>query len=184
MDDQRLTPHFLARLFPFARPAIVGVPTRTRPGPHIPFEPLPRLTPSEPPPWITQRPRKPSVGERLARAGVWALLAAGWLVFASWWAIVLTRESTASLARAGGLLGAIVVTCTIVMVAWTRYNIWVARRGKRGQSSLYIPTQWERDTLGRTLELPAREIALTASDVRIVIRNGVKQYVPSDEGGL
>ena len=184
MDDTRLTPH-LARLFPFARPAVAGVPTRTRPGRHIPFEPLPRLTPSAPPPWVTQRPKKPSVGERLARAGVWALLASGWLVFASWWAIVLGRESTAALARAAGLLGAILVTCTIVMMAWTRYNLWIARRGKRGQSSLYIPVQWERDTLGRSLDLPAREIAQTASEVRVVIRNGVKVYVASsDEEGL
>ena len=183
MDDPRLTPH-LARLFPFAQPAAAGAPTRTRPGRHIPFEPLPRLTPSAPPPWVTQRPKKPSVGERLARAGVLALLAIGWLIFASWWVIVLARESTASLARAAGLLGAILVTCTIVMMAWTRYNLWIARRGKRGQSSLYIPMQWERDSLGRPLDLPACEIVHTASEVRVVIRNGVKAYVASSEEGL
>ena len=182
MDDPRLTPHFLARLFPFASAAVAGTPARTRPGRHIPFEPLPRLTPSAPPPWITQGPKKPSVAERLARVGVWALLAVGWLVFASWWAIVLNRESAASLARAGALLGVILVTCTVVMMAWTRYNLWIARRSKRGQSSLYIPMQWERDTLGRSLELPAREVAQTASEVRIVVRDGVKSYVIAREG--
>jgi len=182
VDDPRLTPHFLTRLFPFASPAGAGAPGRTRPGRHIPFEPLPRLTPSAPPPWITPRPKKPSVAERLARVGVWALLAVGWLVFASWWAIVLGRESTAALARAAGLLGAILVTCTVVMMAWTRYNIWIASRGKRGQSSLYIPMQWERDTLGRFLELPARDVAQTASEVRIAVRDGVKSYVIAREG--
>lgn len=113
---------------------------------------------------------------------MWALLAVGWLVFASWWAIVLGRESTAALARAAGLLGAILVTCTVVMMAWTRYNIWIASRGKRGQSSLYIPMQWERDTLGRFLELPARDVAQTASEVRIAVRDGVKSYVIAREG--
>jgi len=178
VDDRKLTPTALARI------AGTSAPARPRPGRPIPFEPLPRLTPSAPPAWITHETTKPSVAERLARVGVFALLAAGWLVFASWWVIVLSRESIASLGRAAGLLGVILVTCTVLMLAWTRYNMWVARRGKRGQSSLYIPMEWKHDTLGRSLELPAAGVAQTASELRVVIRDGVKAYVVAREGTL
>jgi hypothetical protein len=94
---------------------------------------------------------------------------------------VLRRESTAALGRAAGLLGAILVSCAVIMVIWTRYNIWVARRGNRGRSSLYIPMQWDRDTLGRALELPAAPIAHSATEVRITVRDGVKSYVVARE---
>jgi hypothetical protein len=162
-------------------PRLAPTPTRTRPGRHIPFEPLPRLTPSVPPRWVKEEAETPSTGARFARLGVRTLLALGWLVFAAWWVIVLTRETTAALARAGGLVAAMLVTCAIVMSAWTRYNKWIARRGKRGRSSLFIPMQWERDTLGRPLAFPANDAARTASDVRIVLRNRVKAYVVADE---
>ena len=178
MDDPKLRPTA------FPRAASTSAPGRVRPGRPIPFEPLPRLTPSAPPTWITEQPKTPSIAGHLARIGVWALLALGWLVFASWWVIVLTRESTASLGRAAGLLGAILVTCTVVMLAWTRYNIWIARRGKRGHSSLYIPMEWNHDTLGRPIELPAGAVAQSASELRIVIRDGVKAYVDAGEGTL
>jgi len=109
------------------------------------------------------------------------LLALGWLVFASWWGVVLNREPTAALIRAGGVLAAMLVVCAIVMSAWTSYNKWVARRGKRGRSSLFIPMQWERDTLGRPLAFPANDAARAAPEVRVVLRDGVKAYVVAEE---
>ena len=53
------------------------------------------------------------------------------------------------------------------MTFWTRHNIRIARKGKRGKSSLYIPMVFERDTLGRPLELPEQEIARSAAEVRV-----------------
>ena len=165
-------------------PRLAPAPTRTRPGRHIPFEPLPRLTPSAPPLWVKREAEAPSTGSRLARLGVWTLLTLGWLVFAAWWVIVLSRETTAALVRAGGLLAAMLVTCAIVMSVWTRYNKWIARRGKRGRSSLFIPMQWDRDTLGRPLAFPANDAARTAPEVRVVLRDGVKAYVVDEETTL
>ena len=165
-------------------PRLAPSPTRPRPGRHIPFEPLPRLTPSAPPRWVKQEAEAPSAGSAFARFGVWTLLALGWLVFAAWWAIVLTRETTVALVRAGGLLAAMLVVCAVVMSVWTRYNKWVARRGKRGRSSLFIPMQWERDTLGRPLAFPANDAARTAAEVRVVLREGVKAYVVDEEASL
>ena len=137
-----------------------------------------------PPRWVKEETETPSTGSRLSQLGVWTLLALGWLVFAAWWIVVLNRETTAALARAGGLLAAMLVTCAIVMSAWTRYNKWIARRGKRGRSSLFIPMQWERDTLGRPLAFPANDAARTASEVRVVLRDGVKAYVVGEEISL
>ena len=66
------------------------------------------------------------------------------------------------------------------MTLWTRHNIRIARKGKRGNSSLYIPMVFERDTLGRPLDLPERNLARTASEVRVVLRGGVKAYIIAD----
>ncbi|HEX6050560.1 MAG TPA: hypothetical protein VFZ21_14875 [Gemmatimonadaceae bacterium] len=176
MADSRIAPTFAARLFPFAFSTTAGAPARTRPGRHIPFEPHPRLTPSAPPPPVVP-PGQPSVSARLARLGVWLLLALGWAVFAAWWVVVLRRESVAAFTRAGAVLAGVLAVCAVIMSAWTRYNMWVARRGMRGRSSRYIPVQWERDTLGRPLRLPEGSLARSASELRIVLHDGAKSYV-------
>jgi hypothetical protein len=119
-----------------------------------------------------------------SRLAVWALIALGWGVFISWWAIVLQRESLRSFTVALALLGATIATSAIAMWLWTWHNIRIARRGKRGMSSLFIPMQWERDTLGRTLELPPVGEARTAPEVRVVLRNGVKVYMVASGDGL
>jgi len=117
-------------------------------------------------------------------AFVWLLVAAGWAVFVVWWVIVLQRESVRSFGIALGLLGATLGTSTVGMMLWTRYNIRIARKGKRGRSSLYIPMLFEHDTLGRPLELPAQDLARTAPEVRVVLRGGVKSYIAVAEEEL
>ena len=109
------------------------------------------------------------------------LVTLGWLVFASWWAIVVQREKMAALGTALGLLAAILVTSAVAMSLWTRHNIRLARKGSRGRSSLYIPMRWERDTLGRPLSLPEPAVARTAAEVRVVLRDGVKAYLVGPE---
>ena len=115
---------------------------------------------------------------------VWTLVSAGWAVFIAWWVIVLRRESIQSLGFALGLLAATLAVSAIATVLWTQHNLRIARRGKRGQSSLFIPMVFERDTLGRPLALPERDISRTAPEVRVVIRDGVKAYVVPDAGEL
>jgi hypothetical protein len=119
----------------------------------------------------TERP------SRLARVGTWIALAIGWAIFAAWWAIVLQRESARSLGVALGLLAAVVVASGIATALWTRHNIRLAKNGRRGMSSLYIPMIWERDTLGRPLQLPDSNAARSASEVRVVMTGGTKAYV-------
>ena len=177
MNDPQLEPRLPARLFPFAWFAVAGSTTRTRPPRPIAFTPS-RGEPIAPPPWANGPPtEKPTAASRVARAGVWTLIGVGWLVFAGWWGIVLRRESIQDLGFAIGVLAMILIACAVVMSLWTRHNIRIARKGKRGHSSLYIPMHWERDALGRPIELPAKEIAQTASDVRVIMRDGVKTYV-------
>lgn len=113
----------------------------------------------------------------IARVGTWSALALGWAIFAAWWAIVLQRESPRSLGVALGLLAAALVVSAVATRLWTWHNIRLARNGKRGMSSLYIPMVWERDTLGRPLRLPEGDIARTASEVRVVMKGGTKAYV-------
>lgn len=66
------------------------------------------------------------------------------------------------------------------MTLWTRHNIRIAKKGKRGRSSLFIPMQWERDTLGRPLDLPMGDAARIAPEVRVVLNGNTKAYVVVD----
>jgi hypothetical protein len=66
------------------------------------------------------------------------------------------------------------------MSLWTWHNIRIAKKGKRGRSSMFIPMHWERDTLGRSLALPDDDAARTAAEVRVVLKNNVKTYVVPD----
>jgi hypothetical protein len=179
VDDSQLEPRGLARLFPFSWLAVAGTQPRTRPNRPISFTPS-RVEPIAPPPPPIQE--RPSAAASLARFAVWVLVVAGWLVFAAWWVVVLRRESIQSFGVALGVLASIVVVCAVGMALWTRHNMRIARNGKRGYSSLFIPMRWDRDALGRPIELPPRAVATTAADVRVVMRDGVKVYVAAAEG--
>ena len=178
MNDPKHEPRHPAGIPASPVYAVTGPATRGRPARPIPFTPA-RGEPIAPPVRPTAPPvEKRSATEWLARLAVRILLVAGWIIFASWWGIVLHRERIASLAYAAGVLGAIVVVCTAVMLLWTGHNIRLAQRGKRGHSSLFIPMQWERDTLGRPLVLPVA--ARSAAEVRVVLREGAKAYVAAE----
>lgn len=167
MDDQQLS----------QRARTAETPTRSRPVRPIRFTPS-RAEPIAPPPvYADSAAEQPSI---LARIAVWTLIAAGWAVFIAWWVIVLQRESMQSLGFALGLLAATVVVSAIATAVWTAHNIRIARRGKRGKSSLFIPMLFEQDTLGRPLALPDTGVARTAPEVRVVLRGGVKAYVVPD----
>ena len=174
MNDPKYEPRLLAGLLPSSWFAVAGPATRGRPGRPIPFTPS-RVEPIAPPPKSPPPAEKRTAAAWLSRLAVRLLLVAGWVIFASWWVIVLHRERVASLAYAAGVLGAILVVCTVVMLLWTSHNIRLAQRGKRGHSSLFIPMRWEHDTLGRPLVLPPS--ASTAAEVRVVLREGKKEYL-------
>ena len=181
MDDSELKPRASARPFPVPAAGSAGAPARGRPARPIRFTPS-RTEPIAPRPVEHTTPAdQPSIA---ARVFVWLLVAAGWAVFVGWWVIVLQRESVRSFGVALGLLGATLAASTIGMMLWTRYNIRIARKGKRGKSSLYIPMLFEHDTLGRPLEFPAQDLARTAPEVRVVLQGGVKSYVAVEAGEL
>ena len=171
VDDSRLS----------HRGRATDTPTRNRPVRPIRFTPS-RAEPIAPPPVHPD-----TAAERqsiLTRIAVWTMVAAGWAVFIAWWVIVLQRESWQSFGFALGLLGATVVGAAIATALWTAHNIRIARRGKRGKSSLFMPMVCEHDTLGRPLALPDAGVARSASEVRVVLRDGVKAYVVPDAGEL
>ena len=178
MDDSQLGPRGLARLFPFSWLAVAGTQPRTRPNRPIAFTPS-RVEPIAPPPPTPHESQRPAAATRFAQFGVWALIGIGWAIFAAWWVIVLQLETFQALGFALGVLLAIVVTCAVGMSLWTRHNIRIARNGKRGNSSLFIPMQWKCDVLGRPIQLPPRTVLTTAADIRVVMRDGEKVYVAS-----
>ena len=166
----------------FASHSAAGALPRPRSARHIQFTPS-HTELVAPPTRATpiSKADKPSI---IGRLGVWVLVTFGWALFATWWIIVLQRESARSLGVALGFLGATLVAIAVAMEFWTRHNIRVARRGKRGKSSLYIPMHWDQDTLGRQLELPASDVMRVAAEVRVELRGGAKAYVVANEGRL
>jgi hypothetical protein len=155
-----------------------GAGTRVRPTRPIRF--TPSRTEPIPAPSIDALASTEQQQSLVARLAAWIAIAFGWTIFVAWWAIVLQRETSRSLGVAFGLLGATLATSAIAGWAWASYNIRLARKVKRRQSNLPVPMRWERDTLGRRLELPAGEAACTAPEVRVVLRNGAKAYVVVD----
>ena len=179
VDDQTTGPRAPARpaaLAPVAAPPL-GVGTRTRPPRPIRFTPSRTDAVPAPPAELQTANDQPSL---LARVGAWVFIAIGWAIFAAWWVIVLQRESARALGTALGLLAAILVTSAIAMTLWTRHNIRIAKKGKRGHSSRFIPMHWDRDTLGRRLAFPDAEGARTAGEVRVVLEGNTKRYVVVD----
>jgi len=174
VDDQTIGPLSSPRPGAFASQAAPHPAARPRPTRPIRF--TPSRTEPVPAPRVEQSPAaKP---ESLAtRVAVWATIALGWGVFIAWWVIVLRRESARSFGVAIGLLASMLVTSVVATWLWTRHNIRIAKNGKRGRSSLYIPMRWEHDTLGRPLALPPADSVRTASEVRIELQGGAKAYI-------
>ena len=146
-----------------------------------------RFTPSRTDPIQLRIPQPLDAAERPSLAGrvaAWVAVALGWAVFATWWIVVLQRESARALGVAGGLLAAMLATSAVLMWAWTRHNIRIAKNGKRGRSSLFIPMEWKHDTLGRPLALPDGHAARSAPEVRVVLEGTTKAYVVVDEEEL
>ena len=116
----------------------------------------------------------------MTRLAAWIAIAVGWTTFVAWWAIVLRQETPHSLGVAFGLLATTLGVCVIAMLTWTSYNIRLARKATRRQSNRPVTIRWEHDTLGRRLELPAADVAGTAPEVRVVLKDGVKAYIAVD----
>jgi hypothetical protein len=159
-----------------ATPQPIGPATRGRPARPIRFTPS-RTEPVHARPERVNANDQPSIPARLA---AWTAIGLGWAVFAVWWVVVLQRETARALGTAVGLLAAMLATSALLMTLWTRHNIRIARKGRRGRSSLFIPVEWTRDTLGRAIELPPAGAARTAPEVRVVLSGGTKTYVVVD----
>jgi hypothetical protein len=183
VDDQTLGPRAPALPSAFAHlaPQPAGPATRGRPTRPI------RFTPSRTEPIQPRSPQPLDSGERpslAARLATWLALALGWAVFAAWWVVVLHRESARSLGVALGVIAAMLATSAVLMSLWTRHNIRIAKRGKRGRASVFIPMEWTRDTLGRPIELPAADLARMAPEVRVLLTGNTKSYVVVDSEAL
>jgi len=178
VDDPKAGPRSSVRSPAIAHAAQHPAGTATRARPPRPI----RFTPSrtEPIPAPATPHAAAETSPLIGRLAVWTLIAIGWAIFIAWWVIVLRQESMRSFGVALGLLAATVLVSALATSLWTHHNMRIARRGKRGLSSMYIPVTWERDTLGRPLELPPMAIARTAREVRVVMNGNAKAYVVPD----
>ena len=91
----------------------------------------------------------------------------GWTLFAYWWAEVLGQDQPRSVFT---LLFVVVVFAVVVLAAtffWIWHNRRIAARGNRGRASRYTVAEYEKDALGRRIDLPAQDVMREASAIRI-----------------
>ena len=102
----------------------------------------------------------------------------GWFLFIYWWDEVTQGEATVDmLAYTGAALAMAVIALAAMTTLWVRYNVRVARQGKRGRVTAYLPPQIDRDRLGRRLLLPPRRELLEAQVLRLEVDENGKAYL-------
>ena len=102
----------------------------------------------------------------------------GWFLFVYWWDEVTQGEATVEiLAYTGAALATAVITLAAMTTLWVRHNVKVARQGKRGRVTAYLPPRIDRDRLGRRLWLPPRREVLEARVLRLEVDENSKAYL-------
>jgi len=102
----------------------------------------------------------------------------GWFLFIYWWDEVTQGQATVEmLAYSGAALAMAVIALAAMTTLWVRYNVRVARQGKRGRVTAYLPPRIARDRLGRRLWLPPRRELLEAQVLRLEIDANGKTYL-------
>lgn len=114
--------------------------------------------------------------ERRRPIGVSLALAFGWVLFALWWRVVLTVESTDFFLRALASLG---VGMAVVFTAsrwWVAHNERLARKGNRGLTSRYAVPSWTHDAIDRPVVMPSRSELADAAVITINAGGQTKRY--------
>jgi hypothetical protein len=102
----------------------------------------------------------------------------GWFLFVYWWDEVTQGEATVEiLAYTGAALATAVITLAAMTTLWVKHNVKVARQGKRGRVTAYLPPRIDRDRLGRRLWLPPRRELLEAQVLRLEVDENSKAYL-------
>jgi hypothetical protein len=102
----------------------------------------------------------------------------GWFLFVYWWdEVTQGAASVEMLAYSGAALATAAIALAAMTTLWIRHNVKVARRGKRGRVTAYLPPQIDRDRLGRRLLLPPRRELLEAQVLRLEVDENGKAYL-------
>lgn len=102
----------------------------------------------------------------------------GWFLFVYWWDEVTQGQATAEmLAYTGAALATAVMALAAMTTLWVRHNVKVARQGKRGRVTAYLPPRVDRDRLGRRIVLPPRRELLEAQVLRLEVDENSKVYL-------
>lgn len=114
----------------------------------------------------------------------WGVLAlvVGWAPFLYWWRTVILREELRVFA---GVVVWLVMAIFIVTVAtslWIAHNQRLARRGKRGLATRFCTLEPVSDRLGRSLEMPDRDMLRSSARIVILATDDQKVYSIPDCG--
>jgi len=101
---------------------------------------------------------------------------AGWVWFFYWWYLVTQETPLRVVEHVGVQMSALVVAVPLCAAGWIMHNLKLARRGKRGLASRYVPPRFTHDVAGRTLELSELSTSRTEAHVFVRIKGDAKQY--------
>lgn len=105
---------------------------------------------------------------------------ASWALFAlAWWRVIDLGAAVSSVTIAGVALTAVLVL--VIDMWWIRHNRGIYRRKGPRRGRPQVDLAFERDSLGRTLEIPFE--ALTTAEVSLTVTvDGKKVYRPEGIG--
>lgn len=111
----------------------------------------------------------------------WLFLAAGWVLFALWWRVVLAEESTEFLMRALLVIAVGTAVMFAASIGWVEHNKLLSYQGRRGNGSPLLQRDWGVDVLGRPVSLPASAEMLTACVITVHTDAQGKRYVVEEQ---
>jgi len=114
--------------------------------------------------------------QRRRPIGLSLALAFGWVLFALWWRVVLTVESTDFFLRALAILGVGMAVVFTTSRWWVAHNKRLARKGNRGLTSRYAVPSWAHDAIDRPVVMQSRSELAAAAVITISADGQTKRY--------
>jgi hypothetical protein len=135
-------------------------------------------------PETTPIPREPQQAEPPRRAFHAVIAVAGWVVFVYWWWLVFRRVNATEVRYTLWFIGIALVVVVLVTALWALHNKMLFRRLGPRTKLREVHEDFSRDTVGRTVDMPAvPEECLTADVIVVRIEGDTKFYQPVESTG-
>ncbi|MBR9988664.1 MAG: hypothetical protein KFH98_02855 [Gemmatimonadetes bacterium] len=115
---------------------------------------------------------------QLAGSIFWGIVSIvfGWTLFALWWVEVLEQDQPRPLFMMILIVAIFAVVVLVGTFVWIAHNRRIARHGSRGSASRFSVPRYERDAVGREIDIPRQHALRAANVVTIAATSKRKRY--------